>query len=141
MGWFLSYKAAVDPSHCDALGHMNVSRYFAACSDAGFALQGEFGLTARDMREGRRMSFAVVHADSDFRSEVHAGETIFMESGIAAIGGKSMTFRHRLFRADGRQICFETRFRCALMNLVTRKSEPVPDDIRAAAQAVFVGDD
>ncbi|PSL20424.1 hypothetical protein CLV88_10365 [Shimia abyssi] len=43
---FVSYRGVVDPADCDFLGHMNVSRYFAACSDAVFAIQAEMGLTA-----------------------------------------------------------------------------------------------
>jgi acyl-CoA thioester hydrolase len=34
-----TFRRAVDPSDCDFLGHMNVSRYFQACSDAMFSLQ------------------------------------------------------------------------------------------------------
>ena len=70
----ISFRSVVDPSDCDFLGHMNVSRYFAACSDGVFALQSELGLTADDMRNGRRLSFAVVNAQSDFRAELAAGD-------------------------------------------------------------------
>lgn len=56
----ISFRSVVDPSDCDFLGHMNVSRYFAACSDGVFAIQSEMGLTANDMRDGRQLSFAVV---------------------------------------------------------------------------------
>ena len=66
---FISYRSVVDPSECDFLGHMNVSRYFSACSDGVFAIQAELGLTANDMRSGRRLSFAVVRAESDFKAE------------------------------------------------------------------------
>jgi hypothetical protein len=48
----VSFRSVVDPSDSDFLGHMNVSRYFAACSDGIFAIQSEMGLTANDMREG-----------------------------------------------------------------------------------------
>ena len=103
---FVSFRSVVDPSDCDFLGHMNVSRYFAACSDAVFALQTELGLSAHDMRSGRRLSFAVVHAESDFLAELTAGETIHMQTEILQIGGKSMTFRHELFRSADRKPAF-----------------------------------
>ncbi|MEW2916443.1 acyl-CoA thioesterase [Ruegeria sp. ANG10] len=82
---FLAFKSIVDPSDCDFLGHMNVSKYFAACSDSVFALQAEMGLTAEDMRSGRKLSFAVVHTSSDFRAELSAGEAIEMESEVLEI--------------------------------------------------------
>lgn len=112
---------------------MNVSRYFAACSDGVFAIQSEMGLTANDMRSGRRLSFAVVHAESDFKLELSAGDAIFMETEVCEIGTKSMTFRHRLFRAADRAIAFETVFKCVMLSLDDRTAKPIPDDVREKA--------
>lgn len=136
----LTFRSVVDPADCDFLGHMNVSRYFAACSDGVFAFQSELGLTAQDMREGRQLSFAVVRAESDFRAELTAGESIYLETEVLEIGTKSMTFRHRLYRARDRGLAFETRFKCVLMSLTERRARPVPDDIRAKAQDWLASD-
>ena len=133
MGKFLSFRSVVDPSDCDFLGHMNVSRYFAACSDGVLAIQSEMGLTAKDMREGRRLSFAVVHDESDFKAELAAGDSIYLETDILAIGSKSMTFRHQLFRAEHRQLAFETIFKCVLLSLADRRATEISDDIRENA--------
>ncbi len=129
----ISFRSVVDPAHCDFLGHMNVSRYFAACSDGVFAFQSELGLTPRDMREGRRLSFAVVHAESDFKAELSAGDVIRLETSIVQIGSKSMTFRHRLIRCEDETLAFETLFTCVLLNLETRRAAPLPDDLRETA--------
>lgn len=129
----VSFRSVVDPTDCDFLGHMNVSRYFAACSDGVFAIQSEMGLTADDMRRGRRVSFAVVHAQSDFRAELTAGDSIRLETSVVAIGSKSMTFRHRLFRTDGDKLAFETEFKCVLLSLETRQATEIPDDVRERA--------
>ena len=138
MSGFVSFRSMVDPSDCDFLGHMNVSRYFAACSDGICAIQSELGLTAQDMRTGRRMSFAVVNAQSDFIKECHAGDSIWLETGVEEIGTKSMTFRHTLYRAPERERVFTTRFKCVLLDLKARKASVVPDDIRDKAQAFMV---
>ncbi len=130
-----TYRASVDPSHCDFLGHMNVSRYFAACSDAVFALQAELGLTPEDMRSGRRLSFAVVHAESDFRAELRAGDLLRMDTSVEEIGTKSMTFRHRLYRCPDETLSFETTFKGVLLSLETRRAVEVPDDVRERASA------
>jgi len=134
----ISFRSVVDPSDCDFLGHMNVSRYFAACSDGVFAIQSEIGLTANDMRDGRRLSFAVVHAESDFRAELAAGDAIRLETDIMAIGSKSITFRHRLIRADGDLLAFETLFKCVMLSLETRSAAPIPDAVREKASAWLV---
>ncbi len=129
----ISFRSVVDPSDCDFLGHMNVSRYFAACSDGVFAIQSEMGLTANDMRDGRQLSFAVVNAQSDFRSELSAGDGIRLETSVIEIGYKSMTFRHRLIRSDGEILAFETVFKCVLLSLETRRAVEIPDDVRETA--------
>lgn len=139
MATMTSFRAVVDPSDCDFLGHMNVSKYFAACSDGIFAIQSEMGLTADDMRNGRKLSFAVVHAESDFKTELSAGESVYLETGILQVGGKSMTFRHRLVRSGDQSIAFETVFKCVLLNLDTRRADFIPDEVRTLAQQFLEG--
>lgn len=138
MSGFVSFRSMVDPSDCDFLGHMNVSRYFTACSDGICAIQSELGLTAQDMRSGRRMSFAVVNAQSDFLMELLAGDAIFLETGIEEIGGKSLTFRHTLKRAPANETAFTTRFKCVLLSLESRRAVEVPEDIHQNTQAFMV---
>ena len=131
----ITFRSVVDPSDCDFLGHMNVSRYFAACSDGVIAIQSEMGLTAEDMRRGRQLSFAVVHAESDFLAELEAGDSIRLESEVLAIGSKSMTFRHRLIRCGDEKLAFETLFKCEMLSLEARRAMDVPDDVREKARA------
>lgn len=131
----LSYRAVVAPADCDILGHMNVARYFDACSDAGFTMQSMLGITADDMTDGRRISGAVVHTEATFKAEVLAGEAIHMMTDILAIGTKSITYRHRLYRSARDEHAFTAVFRNAILSLTERRAVPVPDDMRAAAQA------
>jgi len=133
MPMMTTFRSVVDPADCDFLGHMNVSRYFSACSDGIFAIQSEMGLTASDMRTGRRLSFAVVNAQSDFRAELSAGDAMRLETSVVAMGSKSMTFRHQLFRADGDQLAFETEFKCVMLSLDTRRAATIPEDVRKKA--------
>jgi acyl-CoA thioester hydrolase len=41
---------------------MNVFKYFAACCDGVFSLQTSLGFGLRDIKERRKLSFAVVRA-------------------------------------------------------------------------------
>lgn len=129
----ISFRSVVNPADCDFLGHMNVSRYFAACSDGVFAIQTEMGLTANDMRTGRRLSFAVVHAESNFKAELSAGEAIRLDTSIIEIGSKSITFRHCLIRFEDNAVAFETQFKCVMLNLETRRAAEVPEEVRQKA--------
>ena len=129
----ISFRSVVNPADCDFLGHMNVSRYFAACSDGVFAIQTEMGLTANDMRTGRRLSFAVVHAESNFKAELSAGDAIRLHTSIIEIGSKSITFRHCLIRSEDNAVAFETQFKCVMLNLETRRAAEVPEEVRQKA--------
>jgi acyl-CoA thioester hydrolase len=134
-----TFRRAVAPSDCDFLGHMNVSRYFQACSDAMFSLQAGLGLSRTDMAQGRRLSFAVVHTESDFLREVMAGDTVYMRTHVEGIGTKSATFRHRLFSADDDGMVFTTLFKTVCLDLAARKAAPIPDDIRGGLLEMMGG--
>lgn len=134
-----TFRSVVAPSDCDHLGHMNVSKYFAACSDGVFSIQTNLGLGLSDIRDGRKLSFVVVHAESDFKSEVKVGEVISLHTGIVEVGNKSAMFRHRLLCVEENVLAFESVFRCVLLDLEKRRAAPIPDDVRDKAQAFLVG--
>lgn len=140
MAYLETYRTVVAPADCDVLGHMNVSRYFQACSDGVFAFQTNLGLGISDIRSGRKLSFAVVRAESDFKSEVAAGEAVYLQTGLEEIGGKSVLFHHRLIKSEQNVVAFETKFRCVLLDLETRKAAEIPDDVRAKAHSYLIGD-
>lgn len=106
---------------------------FSRCSDGVFAIQSELGLTADDMRNGRRLSFAVVRAESDFNAELSAGDSIRPETSVLEIGAKSITFRHRLVRCDDETEAFETVFKCVMLSLESRRSAVIPQEVRDRA--------
>lgn len=133
-----TFRSRVNPSDCDQLGHMNISRYFSACSDGVFALQSEFGMGISDIRAGKTTSFACVRVESDFMSEIASGEEIVLYTGILNIGSKSILFRHRLIRTDHDIVAFETAFHCVLLDLEHRRAIEIPDDVREKAQAYLI---
>jgi acyl-CoA thioester hydrolase len=137
-GFIETYRSVVAPAQCDHLGHMNVQHYFAAVSDGMFALQTHLGLGPSQVSE-RKLSFAVVRAETDFKRELVAGDVIRLLSGVEALGGKSATFRHRLLRVEDDELAFETLFKCVLLDLAGRQAHPIPDDIRSRAESLMAG--
>ncbi len=130
-----TYRHVVTPAECDHLGHMNAQFYFAAVSGGIGAFEVALGLTPSDKRTGRGLAFVVVHGISDFRAELAAGDAIRLETGVAEIGGKSATFHHCLFNVETEAVSFETRFKCVLLDLKTRRAVEIPDDIRNGLRA------
>ena len=133
-----TWRGVVSPADCDVLGHMNVARYFGICGDGVFCFQTLLGLGPAELRSGRRLSFAVVHGESDFHAELHAGDVLYLTTGVVEIGGKSMTFRHCLFRMEDDKLSFEATFRTVLLDLRTRRAATVPADVRARAAAYMI---
>ena len=124
-----TYRAVVAPEDCDHLGHMNVQHYFRAVSDGMFSLMAEVGLTPAEIRT-RQMSFAVVHAETDFMAELTAGDVIALRSRVQAIGRKSTEFHHELIDVATGHTAMRTRFKCVLLDLEKRSAVEVPPDIR-----------
>jgi acyl-CoA thioesterase FadM len=136
-GFVTTYRSVVAPWQCDALGHMNVQHYFAAVGDGMFNIQTRLGLGGRAMSE-RMLSFAVVHAETDFMAELVPGDAYRLESAIAGMTEKMGLFLHRLMREEDGKLAMRTHFHCLMMNLEKRRSVPVPGDIREAAEAYLV---
>jgi acyl-CoA thioesterase FadM len=136
-GFVTTFQGAVAPWQCDALGHMNVQHYFAAVGDGMFHMQTHLGLGARAMGE-RKLSFAVVHAETDFVAELVPGDVIRLESAIAGVSEKMGHFLHRLVREEDGKLAMRTQFHCVMLDLSTRKATRVPDDIREAAERFLV---
>lgn len=121
----------VGSSDCDALGHVNVARYFAFCNLNGIAMQTAMGFPPGEAHEGLRLSFAVVQMDSEFKAELLAGERIRVHTNIAQIGTKSATFRNWITREDG-SVAFYSEWKSACLNLDTRRAHDIPDAFRNA---------
>ena len=127
----------IGSSDCDVLGHMNSAVYFAACNKAGFAMQMAIGWAPGKANKGRRYSFAVVRSEADFLAEVSEGQVLLIYVGLSKIGTKSATFENRLTLADG-TLVFRSTWHSVLMDLDTRQSVAIPDDLRTALETQMV---
>ena len=105
-----TYRGAVRREDCDDLGHMNVQHYFAAVSNGMFAMMSCLGLTPEEIQR-RQMSFAVVHAETDFHRELRSGDMMLLESAVLKLGNKSATFRHRLRNLSTDSVAMTTDFK------------------------------
>jgi acyl-CoA thioester hydrolase len=132
-----THRATVTPAQCDHLGHMNVQHYFAAVSDGMFAVMSRLGLGPDEIQR-RQLSFAVVRAETDFHRELRPGHVIALESAVAKIGEKSVTFRHRLRNLATGDVAMSTQFKCVLLDLKRRQATAIPVDIRAKAAGLVV---
>jgi acyl-CoA thioester hydrolase len=127
-----TFRATVAQADCDLLGHMNVQHYYRAVSDGMFAAMVRLGLTPEEIRR-RKLSFAVVRAETEFHHELRAGDLIALETTILKVGEKSVTFHHRLRNVATDEIAMSTEYKCVLLDLEQRHAVVIPEDIRDAA--------
>lgn len=133
--WFETYRGRVAPEQCDHLGHMNIQYYTAAVWEGAVVLMTRLGLSPEDS-ERRGIALAAVRMESDYARELRAGDEIVLESAVVRVGEKSVQVRHRLRHAASGEQAMETKVVTVMMDLATRRSIPLPDDVRAAAEAL-----
>ena len=132
---FVTYRGTVRPDELDRLGHMNVQHYMGRISHAGFAVMEKIGL-GESSAHGRK-ALSMLRCEIDFRRELTQGEAIRIETEMQTVGTKSLTFRHRMIvEADG-ALAMEAKVVAVCIDLDTRKSAPLPDDVAATARALI----
>ncbi len=131
-----TYRAVVRDEDCDALGHMNVQHYFRAVSDGMFAVMAHLGLGESEIAR-RKLCFAVVRSEANFRRELRAGEAVALDSTVTEMGDKLVVFHHRLRTVPAGEVAMTVDYKCVPMDLERRRAVPVPEDIRMAVRAAF----
>jgi len=136
-GFIETYRGAVAAWECDHLGHMNVQFYIAKVSDAAWHFQQAIGMGPSVVRE-RRIGLAAVRQDVHYRRELLAGDLVLVQSGVLAIGGKSLTVLHRMLNAGSGEIAMTMTNVGVCLDLDDRKAMPLSDEIRTKAAALKV---
>jgi 4-hydroxybenzoyl-CoA thioesterase len=84
-----------------------------------------------ELLDQRHIGFPAVRAEADYQQPLRFGDEADIELTIARLGGKSITFRYRVWRVDPRALACEGKVVCAVTDLTRFAAIPVPDDIRA----------
>jgi 4-hydroxybenzoyl-CoA thioesterase len=81
-----------------------------------------------------RVGFPAVRAECEFREPLRFGDTAEIEVTVARLGGKSITFRYRIFRAADerpRTLAAEGSVVCAVVDLAKFVAIAVPERVIA----------
>lgn len=110
---------------CDHLGHVNVSFYMGWLGDAAFAVLAMHGLS-REQAVAEGLGVAAVRAEVDYRSELHGGDMVRMETTVESIAERKIVFRHRLVRVGDERVAMTAKLIGVCMDTTTRKSRAFP---------------
>jgi 4-hydroxybenzoyl-CoA thioesterase len=89
-----------------------------------------------------RIGFPAVRAECDFKAPLRFGDTAEIEVTIARLGGKSITFRYRVFRAAdarARTLCAEGSVVCAVLDLAKFAAVAIPEHVADMLSDLVVG--
>ena len=115
----------------DANGHVNNTVFSVLCES------GRVGLFAAHLTPllERGTFFVIARLAIDFRAELHYPGRTRTGSWIEAVGRSSIRFGQEI--VSGGTVAARAESVCVLMDRATRRSTPLPDPVRAAAEALL----
>lgn len=139
-GWRETHRGVVFPWLCDQFGHLNIRFYAHFFDDASFHLWSILGMSLKTMQD-RGYHTVVARTVTDVKAELNEGELIVVESAFVRLGNKSVTVRQRLKNAD-RDVVHAVQEQVEVFfDPETRRSAPVPEEVRRTVEANLVDPD
>ena len=133
----LTYRGTVYPWQCDHMGHMNVMWYVAKFDEACWQLLSWLGMSSSRMRTDR-VGMAAVEQRIEYKREVFAGDLVSIRSRILEVKEKSVRMQHEMTNDETKELVATMEVVGVHLNFPTRKSCPLPADLRDRASAMVV---
>ena len=124
----ITYRGVVHPWHCDSMGHMNVVWYVSKFDEASWQLASMLGLTNSYFIK-KHMGIAAVQQNITYKSEIVAGSTLTVRSGVLEIKDKVMRLVHEMRNDTTGEVAAVMVMTVVHFDTKKRKSCPFPKDI------------
>jgi 4-hydroxybenzoyl-CoA thioesterase len=105
---------------------------FESYIHARFAEAGGY----RALIDERRIGFPAVRAEADYKRPLRFGDQVVLELVASRVGDKSVTCAYTVMAAETGEVSCEGRVVCVVTNLDAFRSMRMPDDLRAAFEAL-----
>jgi len=130
--WKMTYRGTVYPWHCDHMGHMNVMWYAGKFDEACWQLLGILGLhRSRFAQDGTGM--AAVEQHIQYRRELHAGDTVTIQSALLEVKDKSIHMLHKMVHDATGEVAATTVVVGVHIHARMRTAIRLPEDVRQRA--------
>lgn len=130
-------RGTIEPWECDARGELHPRFFMSRCSDAVTHLQRHYGLTPA-YRRAHGLGSAALEYNIEFHHSLRAGDALMTKSGLRDMDGKTQRFFHWFMNAANGETVATVETTGTLFDFTTRKAVPIPDDLRALAEPLFV---
>lgn len=125
-GGLFANASIVSPAECDALGEMNAQYYIARFSDAAPHVWARAGLDTGWLRE-RGLGRVAVEMKITHHRPARVGEAVALYSVPRINGAKTVLLRHEMVRLADREPIASGEVVALVLDLKTRRSQPLPD--------------
>jgi acyl-CoA thioester hydrolase len=133
----ITYRGIVHPWHCDIMGHMNVVWYVSKFDEASWQLASMLGLTNSYFMK-KHMGIAALQQNITYKSEIVAGSTVTVRSGVLEIKEKIVRFIHEMRNDTTDEVAAIMVLTAVHFNTRKRKSCPFPKDILKRGRSLIV---
>ncbi len=135
-----TFRGMVYPWQCDHQGHLNTKEYVGMFDAAFWHHLSAMGFTRAYLDEHER-GFADVKDTIEYKAEVPVGARVTIESALLRIGNSSITALHTMRDSETGEVAATSEKITVYFDLEARASTPLPDDMRAGAEAFIVEPD
>jgi acyl-CoA thioester hydrolase len=135
MGCAVIGRGVIQPEECDADGFLQMFMYLGRNSDS---MPNLFARFEGEERGNGVVGGAVLEYRLNRFGHLRRGSRYELISGIKSLSGKLQTFVHILFDVDTGQLITGSEALAISMDLVARKSIPIPEDRRARMQNLLL---
>ena len=123
-----------DVDHAGIVYYPRFYHYFHVAFEEFFRLRMASGAYL-DLIDKRRIGFPAVRTECDYRAPLRFGDLVRVDMEIERLGGKSIRFRYRARRAEGRsgpagELVAEGLVVCAVTDLAQFRAIDIPGDLK-----------
>jgi acyl-CoA thioester hydrolase len=133
----ITYRGVVHPWHCDTMGHMNVVWYVSKFDEASWQFASMLGLNNSYFVKNH-MGIAAVEQNIKYKSELEAGSTVTIRSGVLDIREKVVRFIHEMRNDSTGEVAASMVLTAVHFNTRKRKSCPFPEGILKRGRKLIV---
>ncbi len=123
-----TYKTRIFLHHTDAAKRLFFANQFFLIHEAKELFYESLGFPIGYMLEHSDITLPVVHAESDYKALLMAGDEVTIHVWVDKIGVSSISFAFDLFKKE--ELVGTGRTVCVAVNTKTGKKTPIPNDWR-----------
>ncbi len=124
-----TYKTQIRLHDTDAAGILFFANQFSIVHDAYELLLEKFGFSFPQMLSQGKYFLPIVHAESDYKAQLHVGDRITIAIKVGHIGETSFSFLYTI-RKDGKSLVGTAKTVHVTIDPKTARKTPLPAKLR-----------